>query len=166
MPPLLCSASCARVRSKDRPPFGWSNLHAAPPIRTLIPSLQTGESSTSAHSSKQSFGIVSTVAPMREIARAFQRGVATGVAHVAAQLCQNRAVDTVVLSGGVFQNELLLEDIQSLLLPHRLGYMDQPCCATERWRHQPGPGRTGRIRTIQRYKPFCLRGHCLCMSFR
>jgi hydrogenase maturation protein HypF len=26
----------------------------------------------------------------------------------------------VVLSGGVFQNELLLEDIQSLLLPHRL----------------------------------------------
>jgi hydrogenase maturation protein HypF len=56
----------------------------------------------------------------REIARAFQRGVATGVAHVAAQLCQNRAVDTVVLSGGVFQNELLLEDIRSLLLPHRL----------------------------------------------
>jgi hydrogenase maturation protein HypF len=56
----------------------------------------------------------------REIARAFHRGVATGVAHVAAQLCQNRAVDTVVLSGGVFQNELLLEDIRSLLLPHRL----------------------------------------------
>ena len=56
----------------------------------------------------------------REIARAFQRGVATGVAHVTAQLCQNRAVDTVVLSGGVFQNELLLEDIRSLLLPHRL----------------------------------------------
>jgi hydrogenase maturation protein HypF len=35
-------------------------------------------------------------------------------------LCQSRAVDTVVLSGGVFQNELLLEDIRSLLTPHRL----------------------------------------------
>jgi hydrogenase maturation protein HypF len=55
-----------------------------------------------------------------EIARAFQRAVATGTVHVIAQLCHSRAIDTVVLSGGVFQNELLLEDMRSLLEFHRL----------------------------------------------
>ena len=29
--------------------------------------------------------------------------------------CEKLGLDTVVLSGGVFQNELLLEDVQSLL---------------------------------------------------
>jgi hydrogenase maturation protein HypF len=37
-----------------------------------------------------------------------------------AQLCESHAVDTVVLSGGVFQNELLLEDLRSLLVCRRL----------------------------------------------
>jgi hydrogenase maturation protein HypF len=58
--------------------------------------------------------------PPAEIARAFQRGIATGVVCVVTQLCESRAIDTVVFSGGVFQNELLLEDLQSLLIPHRL----------------------------------------------
>jgi hydrogenase maturation protein HypF len=58
--------------------------------------------------------------PAAEIGRAFQRGIATGLSHVAVQLCRSRRVDTVVLSGGVFQNELLLEDLRSLFLPHRL----------------------------------------------
>jgi hydrogenase maturation protein HypF len=55
-----------------------------------------------------------------EIARAFQRGVATGTVHAIAQLCHGRAIDTVVLSGGVFQNELLLKDIKASLEFHRL----------------------------------------------
>jgi hydrogenase maturation protein HypF len=50
-----------------------------------------------------------------EIARAFQRGIASGVADAARQLCATRAADTIVLSGGVFQNELLLADLQSQL---------------------------------------------------
>jgi hydrogenase maturation protein HypF len=58
--------------------------------------------------------------PDREIARAFQRGVAAGMASLVVHLCQSAAVETVVLSGGVFQNELLLEDVRSFLLPHRL----------------------------------------------
>jgi hydrogenase maturation protein HypF len=58
--------------------------------------------------------------PSAEIARAFQRGVAAGIAQVVTQLCKKHAIDTVVLSGGVFQNELLLEDLQSLLIPHQL----------------------------------------------
>ena len=50
-----------------------------------------------------------------EIARAFQRGFAEGVAEAARSLCSSNALDTIVLSGGVFQNELLLEDLKSLL---------------------------------------------------
>jgi hydrogenase maturation protein HypF len=58
--------------------------------------------------------------PIVEIARAFQRGFATGVADVIVQLCHSRAVDTVVFSGGVFQNGLLLEDVASLLATYEL----------------------------------------------
>lgn len=46
------------------------------------------------------------------IARAFQCGVARGLAHAAKQLIAQRNLDTIVLSGGVFQNELLLEDLK------------------------------------------------------
>jgi hydrogenase maturation protein HypF len=55
-----------------------------------------------------------------EIARSFQSGVAAGLVRVVVQLCRRRAIDTVVFSGGVFQNELLLQNIRSLLEPHRL----------------------------------------------
>jgi hydrogenase maturation protein HypF len=50
-----------------------------------------------------------------EIARAFQRGVAQGLCAATKTLCQERQLDTVVLSGGVFQNELLLSDMRDLL---------------------------------------------------
>ena len=47
-------------------------------------------------------------------ARAFQRGLAVGVWVAVKVLCRAHALDTVVFSGGVFQNELLLEDLKSL----------------------------------------------------
>ncbi len=50
-----------------------------------------------------------------EIARAFQRGVAQGIRDAITALAKEGATDTVVLSGGVFQNELLLSDIRTLL---------------------------------------------------
>ena len=50
--------------------------------------------------------------PLQDVARAFQRGVARGLSAAAAELCQRHRLDTVVLSGGVFQNELLLEDMK------------------------------------------------------
>jgi hydrogenase maturation protein HypF len=50
-----------------------------------------------------------------EIARAFQRGVAVGLRDCMIRLCRTHSLDTIVLSGGVFQNELLLKDIKSLL---------------------------------------------------
>ena len=55
-----------------------------------------------------------------EVARAFQYGVAEGTAEIVLRLCHSRAIDTVVLSGGVFQNELLLQDLRSLFEPHQL----------------------------------------------
>jgi hydrogenase maturation protein HypF len=53
---------------------------------------------------------------IREIARAFHRGVARGVSHAALLLLsESTGIDTIVLSGGVFQNDLLLQDLKSLL---------------------------------------------------
>jgi hydrogenase maturation protein HypF len=53
--------------------------------------------------------------PVEEIARAFHRGVANGAAQAAVELCQSHKISTVVLSGGVFQNPVLLRDVHSLL---------------------------------------------------
>lgn len=50
-----------------------------------------------------------------EIARAFHRGVASGLCRAVTVLCDATSIDTVVLSGGVFQNELLLSEVKSLL---------------------------------------------------
>jgi hydrogenase maturation protein HypF len=49
-----------------------------------------------------------------EIACAFQRGVAVGLSEAIRNLAHERSINTVVLSGGVFQNELLLEDLKRL----------------------------------------------------
>jgi hydrogenase maturation protein HypF len=51
---------------------------------------------------------------VREIARAFQRGIAQGLWDALNLVSAAHEVITVVLSGGVFQNELLLEDLKSL----------------------------------------------------
>ena len=55
-----------------------------------------------------------------EIARAFQRGIAEGLRYAAVTLCRAHQIDTIVLSGGVFQNELLLRDLKDLLQPEEL----------------------------------------------
>jgi hydrogenase maturation protein HypF len=53
--------------------------------------------------------------PESEIARAFHFGLSGGLCKAAIRLCETHSVDTVVLSGGVFQNELLLQSVKSLL---------------------------------------------------
>jgi len=50
-----------------------------------------------------------------ECARAFQRGIAQGLFDAVTTLCRVHETDTIVLSGGVFQNELLLQDLKSML---------------------------------------------------
>ncbi len=52
--------------------------------------------------------------PIAEIARAFQRGLAQGLRDAVVSVCEARNLHVVVLSGGVFQNELLLKDLKSL----------------------------------------------------
>jgi hydrogenase maturation protein HypF len=52
---------------------------------------------------------------VREIARSFQHGIARGLLDAVNEISSSHGFDTVVLSGGVFQNELLLEDLKSLL---------------------------------------------------
>lgn len=50
------------------------------------------------------------------IARAFHRSVAEGVFSSVRSLGKTYGIDTVVLSGGVFQNSLLLADLKELFL--------------------------------------------------
>jgi hydrogenase maturation protein HypF len=49
-----------------------------------------------------------------ECARAFQRGIARGLFDASSALADSTGTDTIVLSGGVFQNELLLQDLKEL----------------------------------------------------
>jgi hydrogenase maturation protein HypF len=51
---------------------------------------------------------------VEQIARAFQRSVARGLCDAVVSIGQSHNLSIVVLSGGVFQNELLLEDLKSL----------------------------------------------------
>jgi hydrogenase maturation protein HypF len=46
--------------------------------------------------------------------------VAQGLRSALEIITQRHGVDAIVLSGGVFQNELLLEDLKSLLTDERL----------------------------------------------
>jgi hydrogenase maturation protein HypF len=52
---------------------------------------------------------------VREIARSFQLGIGQGLRDALDVISRSQGLDTVVLSGGVFQNELLLEDLKSML---------------------------------------------------
>jgi hydrogenase maturation protein HypF len=55
-----------------------------------------------------------------EIARAFQRGLAKGLRDALVATCKTQQIDVIVLSGGVFQNELLLTDLKELLASEKL----------------------------------------------
>jgi hydrogenase maturation protein HypF len=53
------------------------------------------------------------------LARAFHRALAHGTAEVVDSLCEMHGVDTLVLSGGVMQNELFLSDLAAALSRRR-----------------------------------------------
>ncbi len=69
------------------------------------------------------------------IARAFQSAIAHGVARAVKDLAGKHNIDTIVLSGGVFQNELLLEDLKDELRG----------AALEIWTNQAVPANDGGI---------------------
>lgn len=57
--------------------------------------------------------LASALAKLPDVARAIGGG--QGVIQAARRLCNAQGLDTVVLSGGVFQNQLLLREIGTLL---------------------------------------------------
>lgn len=90
-------ARTANSRSEPYPfPFTGEELDFRPLLRAVIEDRLRGRSPN-------------------EIARAFQRGVAQGLTGAILALSRSHRVDTAVMSGGVFQNELLLQDLKSLL---------------------------------------------------
>jgi hydrogenase maturation protein HypF len=82
----------------DAYPFPYldGELDFRPLLRSVISDRQAGRSSA-------------------DIARAFQRGISEGLWQATSAICEECKVDTIVLSGGVFQNELLLEDLKVLM---------------------------------------------------
>lgn len=86
-----------RPREPLRFALGDAHLDFRPAFRELIVRRLAGEDCTS-------------------LARDFHEGLADGIAATASRLCDQHEVDTVVVSGGTFQNALLLE-----LLATRLG---------------------------------------------
>lgn len=70
-----------------------------------------------------------------QIARAFQAGTAAGVAHAVRLLAPDYQVNLIVLSGGVFQNEMLLEDLT----------LELKDAGLELWTNQSVPANDGGI---------------------
>lgn len=94
----------ARTSSPGEPypfPFDGEDLDFRPLLQSIIRDRLRGKS-------------------VARIARSFQRGLAQGISDALVAICGVHNLDTVVLSGGVFQNELLLEDLNSLLQNDRL----------------------------------------------
>jgi hydrogenase maturation protein HypF len=77
-------------------PFADAELDFRPLLRALIDDRQRGEDPGA-------------------IARRFHRGLAQGLCAAILEIAGAHQVQTVVLSGGVFQNELLLQDLEALL---------------------------------------------------
>ncbi len=89
------------------------------------------------------------------IAARFHRGVINGVASVGQRLCDEQGLNTVVLSGGVFQNRILLEGVSEQLRASGLEVMSpslypandggislgQAVVAAARWNHYRREGR-------------------------
>jgi hydrogenase maturation protein HypF len=95
----MCLEQLARTAPMTDPyPFPYTNdeLDFRPLLQSIIRDRLRGRS-------------------VREIARAFQVGMAKGLSDAVVAICKAQHLNTVVLSGGVFQNELMLEDLKSLL---------------------------------------------------
>lgn len=77
-------------------PFSAGELDFRPALVAILEARQRGRSAS-------------------EIARAFHRGIARGIADAIGVLAEMQSVRTAVLSGGVFQNDLLLSDVLACL---------------------------------------------------
>jgi hydrogenase maturation protein HypF len=78
---------------------------------------------------------------IQEIARAFHRAIAQGLHDAVVGACEAEHLNTVVLSGGVFQNELLLKDVKHLFKANSSGGNSQ----TQVWTNHAVPPNDGGI---------------------
>ncbi len=67
--------------------------------------------------------------PVEDVARAFHQGLAAGLAHRAEEVCVERGLEEIVVSGGVFQNRLLLGQLAEAIGEGRSIWTNQavPC---------------------------------------
>ncbi len=100
---MLLEQLASTVPSTEPYPFPWSEqeLDFRPLLQAVVRDRLRGR-------------------PSAEIARAFQRGLAQGLCDAVASVRQSHHLVVVVLSGGVFQNELLLKDLKSLFEATRI----------------------------------------------
>jgi hydrogenase maturation protein HypF len=87
-----------RGRPPEGPPVSFrdSELDFRPALQAVIASRVAGR-------------------PPSEIAREFHFALASGIVQAARALCEAHDVHVVVLAGGVFQNDLLLHDVKTLI---------------------------------------------------
>jgi hydrogenase maturation protein HypF len=93
------AASWLEQQAREAPavdPYPFPSLDYRPVLQAIITDRQQGR-------------------PAAEIARAFHAAVAHEVVQLGCQLCGLFGTDTIVLSGGVFQNNVLLHEIASRL---------------------------------------------------
>ncbi len=82
----------------------------------------------------------------QEIAYAFHAALAAELVRQACGWCRERKVRTIVLSGGVFQNDLLFELVMGEIAPTgESAHRHQPSSSGQRRRAVPGPGGAGHV---------------------
>ena len=74
------------------------------------------------------------------IAAGFHNGLGQATAALAARLARERGLDTVALSGGVFQNVRLSDTVEDALVAEGLAVLVHELGAPQRRRHQHRPG--------------------------
>jgi hydrogenase maturation protein HypF len=86
-------------RAWPQPPYPWPNLDHRPLLTAIVTDRIAGRE-------------------VAEIAASFHAALAQGIVRQAVELCRQHAAHTVALSGGVFQNEVLLDAVADELEAH------------------------------------------------
>ena len=113
-PPQRFSALLETSVSKVKPRYGWNNLHASGPRSSRIHFPLPARNSISVHCFHLSWKTGSAAAKTMRSRELSNWESHRDVRRALIEICRTNNLDTIVLSGGVFQNELLLEDLKTL----------------------------------------------------
>ena len=140
------SAACApRSATRGRRRSSW---RPRPPRPTRAPTALSGRAgrrSARARPARDDPGACwptsRRASPAAVIAARFHAALAEATAAACAEIARRRGLDTVVLSGGVFQNRRLLEGTAAALAGGRPARARPGAAAAQRRRHRLRPGR-------------------------